>query len=173
VETVLRGFLAAAPKAPNLRLILAGDGSLRSRVLAQIEGSEYADRIWLPGYIPYRDLPAIYRAAHVYLSASESDGSSVSLLEAMACGLPAFVTDIPGNREWVEPGRAGRWFAVGDSAGLAMSLVEAAASPEDLGPMGVEARKVAESRADWAENSRQVAVAYGLALESAEAARGS
>lgn len=173
VGTVLRAFLAAAPAAPDLRLILAGDGSLRSQVLALIEASDFKDRIWLPGYIPYRDLPAFYRAADVYLSASASDGSSVSLLEAMACGLPAFVTDIPGNREWVEPGRTGRWFAVGNAEGLASSLVEAARSRRDLPPMGVQARKIAELRADWAMNSRKVEVAYHLALGRVRAERGS
>ncbi|HSR48622.1 MAG TPA: glycosyltransferase [Anaerolineales bacterium] len=173
VETVLQAFLVAATEAPNLRLILAGDGSLRPQILAKLEASKYRDRIWLPGYIPYRDLPAFYRAADMYLSASISDGSSVSLLEAMASGLPAFVTDIPGNREWIEPGRMGRWFAVGDSAALALSLVEAAHSPGDLPAMGSEARKVAESRADWADNSRAVDVAYQLALERARPERGS
>lgn len=168
VNTVLEGFLSAAAAAPRLRLILGGDGSLRPKVLSRVRESGMADRIWLPGHIAYRDLPRFYRSADVYLSASVSDGSSVSLLEAMACGLPAFVTDIPGNREWVEPGQSGEWFAVRDAAGLATRLVEAARSPKELIPLGIRGRAIAEARADWRRNSAQVAVAYNLAMEGHE-----
>ena len=47
------------------------------------------------------------------MSASLSDGSSVSLMEAMASGLPVLVSDIPGNREWVTE-ENGWLFAVND-----------------------------------------------------------
>ena len=58
----------------------------------------------------------MYRAADLYLSASHSDGSSVSLMEALGCGLPVLVSDIPGNREWVTDGEQGWLFPDGDDA---------------------------------------------------------
>ena len=63
--------------------------------------------------------------AEIYLSASLSDSTSVSLLEAMAsCAVPV-VSDIEGNREWVGEGEGARLFPPGDSAALARALEHA------------------------------------------------
>jgi glycosyltransferase involved in cell wall biosynthesis len=165
VDTVVEGFLQAARRTPKLRLILAGDGSLRAPLIDRIEASGLADRVWLPGYISYDDLPMLYHSADVYISGSYGDGSSVSLLEAMACGLPAFVTDIPGNREWVEAGRTGDFFEPGDVGRLVRLLVEAHDRRREMGPLGARARAIAEARADWTRNAPQLLEAYAIALE--------
>jgi glycosyltransferase involved in cell wall biosynthesis len=165
VDTVVESFLRAARVEPDLRLILAGDGSLRAHLVDLIEASGLADRLWLPGYVPYAELPMLYHSADIYLSGSFSDGSSISLLEAMACGLPSFVTDIPGNREWVEPGRTGRWFTPGDVEGLAGLLREAPSMEGELRIYGRRARGIAEARADWTRNAPRLLEAYAMALE--------
>jgi glycosyltransferase involved in cell wall biosynthesis len=164
VDTVVESFLRAARVEPDLRLILAGDGSLRAHLVDLIEASGLADRLWLPGYVPYAELPMLYHSADIYLSGSYSDGSSVSLLEAMACGLAAFVSDIPGNREWVEPGINGRWFSPGDVDGLATLLRQAPRMADELGAYGRRARSIAEARADWRRNAPQMLDAYAMAL---------
>ena len=164
VDTVVEAFLRAARREPRLRLILAGEGSLRPHLVDRIEASGFADRVWLPGYIPHSELPMLYHSADVYLSGSFSDGSSISLLEAMACGLPSFVTDIPGNREWVEPGQTGRWFTPGDVEGLAGLLCEAPSMEGELTIYGRRARGIAEARADWTRNAPRLLEAYAMAL---------
>jgi glycosyltransferase involved in cell wall biosynthesis len=98
------------------------------------------------------------------VSASRSDGSSISLLEAMACGLPAVVSDIAGNREWVEPGVNGDWFGVGEPASLAGILSTISSDPARLGAMRSEARRTAEVRADWRRNFQELLRAYALAV---------
>jgi glycosyltransferase involved in cell wall biosynthesis len=108
-------------------------------------------------------LPDCYHTADIYISASHSDGSSVSLLEAMACGLPALVSDIPGNREWVKPGGNGWWFADGDADRLASALAQAATS-SDLAALGSRGRSIAEQRADWSRNAKMIHQAYRLAI---------
>ena len=72
--------------------------------------------------------PAYYRSADLYLSASHSDGSSVSLMEALACGRPVLVSDIPGNREWLENSPAGWLFTDGDEDALADGILQACRS---------------------------------------------
>ena len=165
VDTVVEAFLRASRREPRLRLILAGDGSLRARLIDRIEASGFADRLWLPGRVPYAELPMLYESADVYLSASHSDGTSVSLLEAMACGLPSFVTDIPGNREWIEPGLTGRWFPAGDVEELAGLLCEAPSMTGELTTYGRRARGIAEARADWNRNAPRLLEAYAMALD--------
>ena len=86
----------------------------RSRVLSKTKAWKNA---WLfCGYKENESLAQYYRAADVYLSASHVDGSSVALMEAMSCGCPALVSDIPSNLEWVHDGREGWVFKDGSSA---------------------------------------------------------
>jgi glycosyltransferase involved in cell wall biosynthesis len=164
VETVVEAFLRAARDVPSLRLILGGTGSLRPFLIDRIEESGLADRFWLPGHVPYDELPTLYQTADVYVSASHCDGSSVSLLEAMACGLPAFVSDIPGNREWVEDGVAGRWFDPNDVAALETLMREAPERTAELQQSGRRGRAVVEARADWRRNAPALLHAYEMAL---------
>ncbi len=64
-------------------------------------------------------------AADLYMSASHTDGSSVSLMEAMACGLPCAVSSIAGNQEWVQTGEQGWVFPDGDAEKLAEIMLAA------------------------------------------------
>jgi glycosyltransferase involved in cell wall biosynthesis len=164
VEIVVKAFLQAARTIPELRLLMLGDGSLRPRIQRMLAEGGAAARAHLPGQVGYRDLPAHYAAADLYVSASRSDGSSVSLLEAMACGRPALVSDIPGNREWVEPGAEGWWFRDGDALDLARGIQEAHRRRGDLPQHGARARKAVEARADWRKNFPLLIHAYRIAL---------
>ena len=72
-----------------------------------LEQGDVLDRVHFGGQVGYDNLPLYYGASDLYLSASHSDGSSVSLMEALASGLPVLVSDIPGNREWISEGKTG------------------------------------------------------------------
>lgn len=162
-ETAVRAFLALAPSQPQLRLLLPGGGSLAPRIHKLVLNSGFAECIHMPGYISQEDLPEYYAAADLYVSASRSDGSSVSLMEALACGLPALISDIPANREWVQPGQQGWLFPVGDSAALADKIM-AAMHSTDLKAIGQRARQRAEERADWSKNKLGLQRAYEMAV---------
>jgi L-malate glycosyltransferase len=122
------------------------------------------ERVRFPGQVKLADLPAYYHAADLYVSASHSDGSSISLLEALACGRPALVSDIPGNREWITPGEQGWWFQEGDPDSLAQSLVKAYESRSSLPEMGQQARLTATARANWQANFPKLLDLYQIAL---------
>jgi glycosyltransferase involved in cell wall biosynthesis len=67
-------------------------------------------------------MPEILHRASIYVSTSPTDGLSISLLEAMACGLFPIVTDVPGNRPLIQNGENGLLFPVGDSRSLAEKI---------------------------------------------------
>jgi len=165
VDTIVRGFARAAEKNPRLRLILLGGGSLAGQIQALLAQAGLHERVHLGGRVSQNDLPRYYEAADLYLSASHSDGSSVSLLEALASGLPVLVSDIPGNREWIETGRQGWLFPDGDDQALAEGLLRAAAEPRSLIEMGASARRLAEARANWPENFKKLLAAYQQAVK--------
>jgi glycosyltransferase involved in cell wall biosynthesis len=172
VETIARAFVKAAGEHPELRLALLGNGSqagLLRRILATGGSNDANDypRLLTPGQIHYADLPHYYRSADLYISASHSDGTSISLLEAMACGCPVLVSDIPGNREWVQPGVNGWLFPDGDAQSLENAISLAVEQRESLPEMGRAARRIAEQRADWNLNFPQLERAFEIAKNSA------
>lgn len=78
IDVLLRGFACAAKVAPELRLLMMGGGSQAGLVHQLIQQNDLADRVYLGGQISQDNLPQIYQAADLYVSASHSDGSSVS-----------------------------------------------------------------------------------------------
>lgn len=160
LDVLAAGFGRAARRNASLRMLMLGDGSQRQAVLAGLDRAGALERVRVLGQIGLEALPGAYRAADLYVSASRSDGSSVSLLEAMACGLPALVSDIPANREWVRPGESGWWFESENAGALAERLLEAAADCERLQRFGAAARATAERRADWRRGVEWMAEAY-------------
>lgn len=166
VDCVVRAFARAAEVEPRLRLLLLGSGSLAGKIQSMIYEHHLHERVFLGGQVSQRELPRYYRAADLYVSASHSDGSSVSLLEALASGLPVLVSDIPGNREWIEEGVAGWLFPDGDSEALAAGMLRAVSAGSELSDMGRRGRRLAEERADWRKNFPKLLSAYQRAIES-------
>jgi glycosyltransferase involved in cell wall biosynthesis len=108
--------------------------------------------IWLPGRLSNDELPARLNDADIYLACSRSDGSSISLLEAMASGLPAIVSNIEGNAEWVCPGEGGNLACVDEPQQFAREIVMLAADEGARATAGRRNREVASARADWSRN---------------------
>jgi glycosyltransferase involved in cell wall biosynthesis len=161
IDTLIAGFGRAFAADARLRLVLAGGGSLAADVERWIREAGIADAVHRPGAIGHDRLPEWFRAADLYASCAHSDGTSVSLLEAMASALPVLVTDISSNREWVAPGENGWLAPSGDAGAVAAALVEAAAlDGAARRAMGVRNRRVVEARADWGVNGARLLEAY-------------
>jgi len=91
-------------------------------VQARIAASEVLrPRVVLLGARPHDELERLFRAADFYIQSSRREGSGFSLLEAMSCGTPPIVTDIPPSRQIV--GDAGSLTPVGDAQRLSEALV--------------------------------------------------
>ncbi len=160
VDLLARAFRSAWEKHPGLRLLLAGGGpqsELIHHILAPV-----GDAVHYAGWVTREDLPGYYGAADIFVSPSHCDGSSVSLMEALACGRPVLVSDIPSNQEWVKPGDVGALFADGEVSSLESQLLTMAADPH-LSAYGRRARLLAEMRADWHRNFRKLETAYRMA----------
>jgi L-malate glycosyltransferase len=163
VDILAEAFVLAARQHPELRLMMLGNGSLAARLHQIFMRGEVADFVVYPGQVKQAELPKYYRAADLYVSASHSDGTSISMLEALACGCPVLLSDIPGNMEWVKPGEQGWLFHDGNALDLAEKMVKAIENQKLLAVMRREARCLAEKRADWNKNSQEILSAYRLA----------
>lgn len=152
VTTAVEAFALARSRDPRLRLALAGSGRLAPAVHAAIDEHALGDAVTLLGRVPNDELVSLLRSCDIYLSCSHSDGSSISLLEAMGCGLPAVVSDIPGNREWITPGEGGLIAEPGNSPDFADALTSLANDPLARSAFGSHNRSVVEDRARWSRN---------------------
>lgn len=164
VLELVEAFIDVAHDLPQVRLLMLGKGSLEPVIVEKLRAAQMLDRVHFAGWVCYDRLPDYYGAADLYVSASHSDGSSVSLLEAMACGLPAIVSDIPGNREWVESGVNGWLFRKGSPADLAVAIRRAAQAQAEWPKMGERGRQQVLERADWSRNFPLLFDAYRTAL---------
>ncbi|HBO33782.1 MAG TPA: hypothetical protein DD636_03445 [Anaerolineaceae bacterium] len=153
VDLLLSAFEKAAAQNPDLRLILLGDGSLHDQYMEKLEGESLQDKVFIGGRVPNEDLIQYYGAADVYVTPSHVDGSSVSLMEALACGLPSIASDIPANLEWVYHNENGWIFPDNDSDALQEAILNI--PRQLLDGMAQKARATAERKADWQRN-RQI-----------------
>ena len=124
VSTLIDAFPAVREAFHQAALTVAGDGELRTELLTRAERSIARRAIVFVGDVDHHRMPALLHDHHIYVSMSLSDTTSVSLLEAMACGLFPVVSDIPANREWIEDGVNGRLVPVQQPMKLAMTLIE-------------------------------------------------
>jgi len=167
VDVAIDAFALVSQGVPSARLVLAGDGGQAAAVKAQLLSKGLMGRTYLPGRISQSELPGYYQDAAVYLSCSYSDGSSVSLMEALAAGLPVVATDIPGNREWIEHDVNGWLCPSGDVCAFSRALADALnLTSSQRSEMAERNRALAHSRADWRIHAGALEQTYRTALDT-------
>ena len=160
VADILDSFAAIAVDFPNAHLIIGNQGSLTDELRERAERSQVAKRMHFITSMPEADLAQLLRSVDIYVSASEVDGTSVTLLQAMACATPVLVSDSPGNQPWVLPGETGFVFATGNKSALQATLRQALTSTLDhREAMTRRSRELVEQQADWKANVPRLAQA--------------
>jgi glycosyltransferase involved in cell wall biosynthesis len=160
VDVLAKAFVRVANANPDVNLILLGGGSEGTRIRQLLMHGGVLDRVHFGGHVSQADLPRWYHMADLYISPSHVDGSSVSLMEALASGLPCLVSDIPGNREWIENGVNGWLFRDGDVDELEEKILNAIKNRRSFDEIGKAARKTAEEKADWKKNFGKLLETY-------------
>lgn len=138
---LLEAFAAAGVGA-SCRLLLAGDGSLRRETEAKAAALGIAERVRFLG--ARTDVAEMLAACDLFVLASDWEGSPVSILEAMASGLPVIATAVGGVPELVEDGVSGLLAPPGDAVALAAALRRLASDPEARRRFGQAGRERAE-----------------------------
>jgi glycosyltransferase involved in cell wall biosynthesis len=143
----------------DVHLIIGHAGSLTDGLRAQVAELGIVDRVHFIGSIPENKLAPLLRRADCYVTAARVDGTSVTLLQAMACGTPVVASDSAGNLGWVEDGVTGRIFPVGDVTAMAQVIQQTiSAVPAN---MTQEARRLVELEADWHANLTRLRTVMG------------
>jgi glycosyltransferase involved in cell wall biosynthesis len=139
IDMMLRVLKLVLEKVPDTCLVIAGQGEEEDRLKALAVELGIADNV---KFIGLRfDLPEIYQLFDVFLLTSFSEGISVTLLEAMASGVPAVVTDVGGNGEVVVEGETGYMVAVDDDGAMAYRVVRLLADASSSPAVGDRAKE--------------------------------
>ena len=120
-KTAVRAFAETLSFVPNAVLYLVGDGGQRQTIEVLCREMDIQDQVRFLG--TRDDVAQLVPGADVFMLSSLSEGVSVTLLEAMATGLPIAATDVGGNPEVVEHGTTGLLSPRGDHNALAANLV--------------------------------------------------
>lgn len=166
VDVLAKAFVKVARANPEVELILLGGGSQGNHLRQILMNGGALERVRFGGHVSQRDLPRWYHMADLYISPSHVDGTSVTLLEALACGLPCLVSDIPGNKEWIEDGVNGWLFRDGDVDDLAEKISFAIKNRRSFEKISEAARKTAEQKADWKKNFGKLLKAFDVIARS-------
>jgi len=152
IDVLLKAFASLHRRRPSVRLALLGGGSLAPEINALIDELGIREIVHTPGRVAQEELPDWFRMADAYVSSALSDGTSVSLLEAMATGLPVAVSESFGNLEWVQQGVNGALAKPGSASSLAGAMqfvVEDELRAERMGSTNIEMTK---AKANWDNN---------------------
>jgi glycosyltransferase involved in cell wall biosynthesis len=140
-EVLLGAFSRVLQRLPQARLVLIGDGELRSAVEADIARRGIGARVTLTGSVD--DVWPLLARAHVFALASHYEPLGISVLEAMAAGLPVVATAVGGVPELVRPGVNGELVAPGDEGGMADRLLELLLCEDRRRQLGEAGRRAA------------------------------
>lgn len=159
IENLLEGFREFSKDKKDVKLLLVSDGSKKDFVNAFIRSNDLEQKIEFVGRITNNELPLYLNASDVYLSTSLSDGTSLSLLEAMACGLGIVVTDLPAIREWIND-ENGIIAGVNNSGSVSAALEKYYENRKLIKIHGDKNLEIAKKRCNWDINYRHLKKIY-------------
>lgn len=134
-------LLAAMPKVlqwhPEARMVLLGDGELRSQLEAQVRELDLQNKVEIAGQV--NNVLERLEGFDLFVSSSLWEGLPTVIMEAMAVGIPVIATDIPGSREMISHNKNGWLVPPADPSSLADAIIQLIEDPQlrlELGQAG-------------------------------------
>lgn len=125
VDRVIRAFARVHERLPEAQLLIAGDGSQRSRLEELGRNLLPAQAVRFLGQLQPESLADVLAGANVYVSVPASDSFALSTVEAMAAGCFPVISDLPSMHGWVRHGETGLLVSPRDEEAVAAALLVA------------------------------------------------
>lgn len=155
-EYLIRALKEIPDSTEGFQLIFAAPGPLLDNVRTiadQILPTHLRRSIKFRAGVGREHMAELLRSSHIYVSVSRSDGTSLSLMEGLACGLFPVLSDIPANREWIsDEAKNGILVPLDEPRTLAAALLRAMGEPEVRAKAAVHNRELMLKRADGRKN---------------------
>jgi glycosyltransferase involved in cell wall biosynthesis len=137
---LLRSFAGAAAAYETIRLLLIGDGPERDNLQDLVHNLNIDDKVHFTGMVPYEELPGFLASADAFVTASVTEVHPLSVIEAMAAGLPVLGIISPGISDTIED-RVTGFLASNDLASFTAKMVLLVTDGELRSKMGEQARQ--------------------------------
>jgi glycosyltransferase involved in cell wall biosynthesis len=165
MECLIKAFSYVIKQNNDVILLICGSGSLEDNLKRLANNLGMDKYIHFLGKISRERMPDYLRSADIYVSTSLSDGTSNSLLEAMACGIFPIVTDIPGNRPWVTHDKNGFLFEKGDYDKLSELILQSIGSKELIKNAAKINQEVVKKKGNWEKSIKEIENLYANLVE--------
>jgi len=149
VECFVRAIPLILKVCSNAKFIIKGSGPLEGYLKNSAKKLGVSEYVRFVGLVPHAEMAKYLAAADIYVSTCFVDTTSVSLLEAMACGLAPVVTDIPGNREWIANGENGLLFQPKNPVALSEKAIELIENENLRKSFGEKCFQIVKQKASW------------------------
>lgn len=149
----------------RFRVVVAGDGEEREKMLTILSQGGMADRVLFLGAVANSQMPYVYSAADISVLPSLAEATSISGLEAMACGLPLVGTNVGGIPTIIDNGATGILVPARDPAALARELERLILSADLRRRLGAAGRLSAETKFSWQIAARRTRDVYRRCLD--------
>lgn len=140
---LLQSFHGTATTFENVHLLLVGEGPEQGNLQALVESMHMTGRVHFTGFIPYNELPGYLTMADAFVTASVTEVHPLSVIEAMAAGLPVLGIQSPGVGDTVEDNVTG-YLSQEDLAMFTAKMVRMVTDEQSRKTMGENARQAAE-----------------------------
>jgi glycosyltransferase involved in cell wall biosynthesis len=148
-ETLVRGFANAYAADHRLHLTLKGDGPEEQKIRDLVISLSLDDVVSFRKKTAFGLVPQDYHQADIYITTSRSDGTPVSLLEAMASALPCIATAVGGIPEWIENNKTGILIPPNSPEKVAEAILLLARNLDLRQSLGTAARATILERGQW------------------------
>ncbi|MEP4805187.1 MAG: glycosyltransferase family 4 protein [Hyphomicrobiales bacterium] len=160
---LLDAFAFLRKDYPNLELVLAGGGEMRTEIEDRISALKLDNSVRVTGWLSSDEVYTEIKKCHVLVQPSFIEGLPVVIMEAMAQSRPVISTYVGGIPELVQPGISGWLVPAGDTESLAGAMRAALlSSAEDLRKMGRAARKRASNRHNIEVEAKKLSTLFNL-----------
>ena len=160
VSLLIRAIPIVLKEEPKTEFLIAGEGSEKENLKSEVENLNLSTSVQFLGRVPHKEMPNLLAKTDIYVSTSLYDGTSVSLLEALASGAFPVVTDIPSNREWITDGDNGFLVPIDEAGILASRILDAIRNRDFLEKRKSDNLLIVERKAFWPTNIKKLEEIY-------------
>ena len=159
-DLILKAFSIVKQKNIPFKLTIIGDGTELKKLKWLAKELKIDNEVNFVGRINNNDIPKFLQQANFYISTPITEGVSASLFEAMASGCLPIVSDLPGNRSWIQQKENGILVTIENEFNLAEEIEWAFKNTNFTKKAIVENRKFVEENANYKINMKKIAFTY-------------
>lgn len=163
IKVVLKAAATVVEKYGNVKLVLcwhSGEENQVSELRRRAEQLGIKRNVVFYGHISYEEMPMLYNLADVAISLSSKDSCPMSMLEAMACGTPIVMGDLPQIREWIKNDKNGYIVPCIDEKAAAAAIMRILSNEQIAGSFIKNNIKLVNENADFDKNMKNIEDLY-------------